>query len=215
MAHVVEKIELGVMPYTQAWDYQRELFERVATGAHSGALLFVEHPHVYTLGRSGEAGNMLVSDTFLKSIGAEFVRVDRGGDITYHGYGQIVGYPILNLTEMGLSLREYIWKLEQVIIDTVAHWGIEAQRKEGAVGVWIEGGAKGSRKIAAIGVRASRGVTMHGFALNVNTDLSYFGHINPCGLTLGVTSMKSEGVNMEMAQVEEVLWGEFTRVFAL
>ncbi len=203
------------MPYTEAWERQRVLFDAVVAGEHGGALLFVEHSHVYTLGKSGERGNMLVSDTFLESIGAEFVRVDRGGDITYHGYGQIVGYPILNLSALGLSLREYIWKLEQVIIDTVAHWGIEAARKEGAVGVWLEGGEQGARKIAAIGVRASRGVTMHGFALNVTTDLSYFRHINPCGLTLGVTSIENEGVSVSMAEVEEVLWGEFVRVFAL
>lgn len=153
----------------------------------------VEHPHVYTLGKSGHESNMLVSDEFLRSIGASYFHTDRGGDITYHGYGQLVGYPILDLERLGLSLKEYVWTVEECVIRTVAEYGIEAGRLDGATGVWIEGDTPRARKICAIGVKASRYVTMHGFALNVTTDLRYFSYINPCGFVdKGVTSIEKE-----------------------
>ena len=153
----------------------------------------VEHPHVYTLGKSGHESNMLVSDEFLRLIGASYFHTDRGGDITYHGYGQLVGYPILDLERLGLSLKEYVWTVEECVIRTVAEYGIEAGRLDGATGVWIEGDTPRARKICAIGVKASRYVTMHGFALNVTTDLCYFSYINPCGFVdKGVTSIEKE-----------------------
>ena len=198
-------VDLGIGAYTPTWERQKEEFAAVQAGQDS-VLLLVEHPHVYTLGKSGEANNLLVDNAFLKKIGAEFVQVDRGGDITYHGPGQLVGYPILDLEQVGVSLREYIYRLEEALVGTVAHWGIEAGRSEGATGVWVA-----DRKIAAIGVRASRGVTMHGFALNVSTDLSYFSHINPCGFTdRGVTSIEREvGTKVEMDEVKQIFVQKF------
>lgn len=201
-------IDLHTMEYKACWERQREEFAAVQAGADS-ALLLVEHPHVYTLGKSGVANNLLVDEAFLTKIGATFVAVDRGGDITYHGPGQLVGYPILHLDRMGVSLREYIFRMEDALIETVAHWGIEAARSEGATGVWV-----GSQKIAAIGVRASRGVTMHGFALNVSTDLGYFSHINPCGFVdRGVTSIEQQtGGEVVMDEVKAVFVGAFERL---
>ena len=218
----------------------------------AGWIVLCEHPHVYTLGRSGQAGNLLVSEEFLRSKGASLHRTERGGDITYHGPGQIVGYPILDLERLGIGLREYIAALETAVIETVAHFGIEAGRVEGKTGVWIGGqeeintecfrqsgdyatlgekneegvysvvndrtifetaeaesplSRKPVRKICAIGVRASRGVVMHGFALNVATDLGWFDHINPCGFVGGaVTSLEQEtGRKVEMGEVKKVL----------
>lgn len=177
------------MEYLVALDRQRQYVDAVQKGDSDGVVMIVEHDHVYTIGRHGKQNNMLVTTDVLDNIGAKLVHVDRGGDITYHGPGQIVGYPIVNLNTLGLSLREYIYRLEQTIIDTIARLGITASRLEGATGVWIDG----NRKIAAIGVHVSRGVTMHGFALNVATDLKYFSYINPCGFVdKGVTSMERE-----------------------
>lgn len=213
--------DLGRMSYGECWDLQRSLFGRILDSKSSaaadslalndsqamaipewdsiidancgGELLFVEHNPVYTLGKSGKAENMLVSEEYLRSIGAEFYRIERGGDITYHGPGQIVGYPILDLEKLGIGLRQYIDSLEQSIIDVCAEWGVEAGRIEGASGVWIEPESPRARKICAIGVRSSRYVTMHGFAMNVSTDLRYFSHINPCGFVdKGVTSLSRE-----------------------
>ncbi|MEF9950037.1 MAG: lipoyl(octanoyl) transferase LipB [Mucinivorans sp.] len=213
----VEKIEAGVMPYMKAWALQRECFEAVRQGERPGTLIMVEHPHVYTLGKSGAENNLLVSDEFLARIGATFVHVDRGGDITYHGPGQLVIYPILDLDKMGVSLRDYIYKLEQVIIDTLGQWDIVGGRSAGATGVWLDG----RRKIAAIGVRASRGVTMHGAALNVTTDLKYFSHINPCGFTdRGVSSIAAEmqrmgrDKNVDVNSVKEAFCSHFEHYFA-
>ena len=171
-----------------------ELLEAKKAGIGAGqTLLMVVHPHVYTLGKSGHESNMLVSDEFLRLIGASYFHTDRGGDITYHGYGQLVGYPILDLERLGLSLKEYVWTVEECVIRTVAEYGIEAGRLDGATGVWIEGDTPRARKICAIGVKASRYVTMHGFALNVTTDLCYFSYINPCGFVdKGVTSIEKE-----------------------
>ena len=189
---------IGRLEYSQAWELQRTLFDRLLRSKEAGepgeqTLLLVEHPHVYTLGKSGHESNLLVNEDFLRSIGATYFHTDRGGDITYHGLGQLVGYPILDLEQEGLSLRDYIWHLEESIIRTVAEYGISADRLDGATGVWIDPLGARARKICAIGVKASRYVTMHGFALNVTTDLRYFSYINPCGFTdKGVTSIERE-----------------------
>ncbi|MBR3912475.1 MAG: lipoyl(octanoyl) transferase LipB [Alistipes sp.] len=212
--------DLGLMGYSECWDYQRLLFERMLAAKagdaearaqverEAGWLLLVEHNPVYTLGKSGKDENMLVSESYLRSIGAEFFRIDRGGDVTFHGPGQVVGYPILDLERIGIGLRDYIDALEGAVIDLCREWGIEAGRVAGASGVWIEGDSPRARKICAIGVRSSRYVTMHGFALNVNTDLRYFSHINPCGFVdRGVTSLRKElghEVDMELVKSQIV-----------
>lgn len=208
--------DLGLMGYSECWDYQRLLFERMLAAKagdaearaqierEAGWLLLVEHNPVYTLGKSGKDENMLVSESYLRSIGAEFFHIDRGGDVTFHGPGQVVGYPILDLERIGIGLRDYIDALEGAVIDLCREWGIEAGRVAGASGVWIEGDSPRARKICAIGVRSSRYVTMHGFALNVNTDLRYFSHINPCGFVdRGVTSLRKElGYEVDMELVK-------------
>ena len=212
--------DLGLMGYSECWDYQRLLFERMLAAKAGDAearaqvereavlLLLVEHNPVYTLGKSGKDENILVSESYLRSIGAEFFHIDRGGDVTFHGPGQVVGYPILDLERIGIGLRDYIDALEGAVIDLCREWGIEAGRVAGASGVWIEGDSPRARKICAIGVRSSRYVTMHGFALNVNTDLRYFSHINPCGFVdRGVTSLRKElghEVDMELVKSQIV-----------
>ena len=231
---MIEVRDKGVIDYGEAWTQQQEHFNALlANTAHPGnneargVLMLCEHPHVYTLGKSGQANNLLVSETFLKSIGASYYHIDRGGDITYHGYGQLVGYPILDLSTIrteqgvGLGLKEYIHLLEESVIATIAEWGIEGQRVEHATGVWLPAtGAKPERKICAIGVKASRFVTMHGFALNVTTDLKYFNYINPCGFTdKGVTSMAAElagtgGDVPDMDQVKKAYVRNFIRLIA-
>jgi lipoyl(octanoyl) transferase len=205
------------MGYSECWDLQLSLFERMLSWKregkaqsqeNAGELLLVEHDHVYTLGKSGKQQNMLISEEYLRQIGAEFFHIDRGGDITYHGPGQIVGYPILDLEQVGISLRDYIDSIEESIIGVCGQWGIEAGRIAGASGVWIEPDSPRARKICAIGVRASRYVTMHGFAMNVKTDLKYFNHINPCGFVdRGVTSLEKElghEVDFEMVKSQIV-----------
>ena len=209
--------DLGRMGYSECWDLQLSLFERMLSWKregkaqsqeNAGELLLVEHDHVYTLGKSGKQQNMLISEEYLRQIGAEFFHIDRGGDITYHGPGQIVGYPILDLEQVGISLRDYIDSIEESIIGVCGQWGIEAGRIAGASGVWIEPDSPRARKICAIGVKASRYVTMHGFAMNVKTDLKYFNHINPCGFVdRGVTSLEKElghEVDFEMVKSQIV-----------
>ena len=209
------------MDYKQCWDLQRSLFDAliekkselrsgVATESDEsiGTILLVEHPAVYTLGKNGKESNLLLGEEYLRSIGADFYRIDRGGDVTFHGEGQIVGYPIIDIERVGIGLRDYINALEQSVIDTVAHYGIEAGRLAGASGVWLGSAEERNlRKICAIGVRASRFITMHGFALNVTTDLRYFNHINPCGFTdKGVTSMERElGSAPDMEEVKTLV----------
>lgn len=196
----VQFIDLGVKDYKETWDLQESLFQKVIdekknnpNGNFGGYLIFVEHPHVYTLGKSGEANNLLISEPFMKQINATYYKIDRGGDITYHGPGQIVGYPIIDLEKFGMGVREYIEKLEESIIQSLKAYGIVAGRLDGATGVWLDTGTSKARKICAIGVRMSRYVTMHGFALNINTDLKYFSYINPCGFQdKGVTSLEKE-----------------------
>ena len=183
-----------------------------------GTLIFVEHPHVYTLGQNGSEDNLLIDHIQLQTRDAKFYRTNRGGDITYHGPGQIVGYPIFDLEVIGISLKEYIHRLEEAIIMTVSHFGIPASRLDGATGVWLDADKKGkSRKICAIGVRASRYVTMHGFAFNVNTDLTYFNYINPCGFTdKGVTSLQKElGVSQDFEDVKLLVRNNLQKVFGL
>lgn len=219
----VEFEDLGVMPYKECWEYQQRLFdERLMRRAGAsdaecaGRILFVEHPPVYTLGKSGHESNMLVGYAHLQALGAEFYHIDRGGDITFHGPGQLVGYPILDLDRLGIGLRRYIEILEQSIIDTIAHYGLRGTRLEGATGVWLhdDGVAQSWRKICAIGVRASRFVTMHGFALNCSTDLGWFSKINPCGFTdKGVTSIEKElGHKVDEGEVRRLLLGNLVRL---
>lgn len=196
--------DLGRMDYKTCWDLQQELFDalvaRKRTGSvpdtgtdDAGTVLLVEHPPVYTLGKSGHAENLLIAREALEAMGAQFFHIDRGGDITFHGPGQLVCYPILDLEQLGIGLRAYIEALEEAVIRTVAEYGIAAGRIAGASGVWIDPEKARPRKICAIGVRSSRYITMHGFALNVSTDLQWFTRINPCGFTdRGVTSIAAE-----------------------
>jgi lipoyl(octanoyl) transferase len=217
--------DLGRRDYKETWDYQERFFsakvEEKRVPAADGVktpdrLIFVEHNHVYTLGKSGSEQNLLLDYIQLQARDASFYRIDRGGDITYHGPGQLVGYPIFDLEGMGIGLREYIELLEDAIIRCISRFGIAGSRLEGATGVWIDPdkGAR-ARKICAIGVRASRFVTMHGFALNVSTDLTYFNHINPCGFTdKGVTSIEREtGRKITMEDVKRVMYDSMREVF--
>lgn len=224
----VEYKDLGVIDYKEAWDYQEELFNNIikTKGANRSLpeekqkqtknhLLFCEHPHVYTLGKSGTKNNLLINDQFLKSINATYYEINRGGDITYHGPEQIVGYPIIDLENFNLGVKEYIFKLEEAIIKVLADYGVPSTRLEGSTGVWLDVDTPMTRKICAIGVRASRFVTMHGFAFNINTDLNYFNHINPCGFVdKGVTSLEKElGRKIDFATIKEQLKKAIVEVF--
>ncbi len=206
--------DLGRMPYREALELQQRLQSELKEAKLSGTggeetVLLVEHPHVYTLGRHGKPENMLLSPERLSALGAELVSVGRGGDITYHGPGQLVVYPILDLERHGLGIKAYVDLLEESVIRTIAAFGIKGERVEGATGVWLDKGKPGERKICAIGVACSRYVTMHGLALNVNTDLKMFSAINPCGfIDKGVASIAGElGREVNLAQVK-ALWSE-------
>lgn len=198
MNRTIQYIDWGLTEYNEAWNKQEILFngsvERKLHGLPTdNYLVFCEHPHVYTLGKSGDEHNMLLNYIQLQAQNASFVHTNRGGDITYHGPGQIVGYPIFDLANFEVGLKQYIYNVEEAIIETLSLYNIISTRLEGATGVWLDVGFPTCRKISAIGVRSSRYVTMHGFALNVNTDLNYFNHINPCGfIDKGVTSMERE-----------------------
>ena len=232
----VEFRDLGLMNYKEAWDYQESLLQdnvRLKSVAnnqmvptvdhtlHSSLptthyLLFVEHPPVYTLGKSGNLENVLINEDQRRAQGIEFFHTNRGGDITFHGPEQIVGYPILDLEKFYTDIGRYLRELEEVIILTLAEYGINAGRSPGETGVWIDASVRGKeRKICAMGVRCSRWVTMHGFALNVNTDLNYFDHIIPCGIqNKKVTSIKNElGRKVDIGEVKEKLKKNFSRVF--
>ena len=200
--------DLGVLRYVEALEKQRELVEQRKTGAICDRLLIVEHPHVVTMGRNGHRENLLAEPELLARSGIEFYETDRGGDVTYHGPGQIVGYPILDLREWKRDVHAYVRAIEQVIIDALRGFGLAAGREAGATGVWTTEG-----KIAAIGVHISRWVTSHGFALNVDTDLNYFRYIVPCGLTRPVASMRSLGSRAERGEVVAALIQNFGRVF--
>ena len=231
MKYTVEYKDLGVTDYKETWDYQTEIFGRLvrfkksgipdndsADNRPHGTLIFVEHPHVYTLGKSGSEDNLLVDSIQLKARDASFYKIDRGGDITYHGPGQIVGYPIFDLDAINIGLKEYIYRLEEAIILTMAEYGLKASRFEGGTGVWLDPEVKGkARKICAIGVKASRYVTMHGFAFNVNTSLEYFNFINPCGFTdKGVTSLEKElGVKQDFEKAKGIVKRQLVDIFNL
>ncbi len=221
--------DLGLIDYKQAWDYQEKLFnevvqlkianrtrlpsEQTATGSF---LLFCEHPHVYTLGNTGNKEHLLINEQQLEQKNATYYKINRGGDITYHGPGQIVGYPILDLDNFFTDIHKYLRFLEEMVIRTLAEYGIESGRSEGETGVWLDAGNPlKARKICAMGVRASRWVTMHGFAMNVNVDLSYFGNIVPCGIVdKAVTSLDKElGRKVDEEEVKEKLKKHFADLF--
>jgi lipoyl(octanoyl) transferase len=211
----IELQDLGFKDYKQTWDYQENLFKaivdtKIKNRRENVALetknyfLFVEHPHVYTLGKSGDMSNLLVDEAQLKAKNASFYKVNRGGDITYHGPGQIVGYPILDLDNFFTDIHKYLRFLEEMIILTLAEYGLKAERSPGETGVWLDVGTPFARKICAMGVRASRWVTMHGFALNVNADLGYFDLMIPCGIRgKAVTSLNLE-LGLEKVDESEV-----------
>lgn len=216
----IEFKDLGIVEYGNAYEMQLQYFNKTIEDKQNklqtnNIVLFVEHPHVYTLGKSGNFANLIIPEAFLKKINATFYRTDRGGDITYHGYGQIVIYPIFNLENFGILIKRYIHSIEEVIIRTLKEYGIEAERIESASGVWLTKNRQKAEKICALGVRVSRGVTMHGLAFNINTDLKYFEYINPCGFTdKGVTSLQRElGREIDTNEVKQKLSKHFVEVF--
>lgn len=217
-------LDTGLIDYKECWDLQERLHKKIVdsklNGNYQGEhhLILCEHPHVYTIGKSGKINNLLVNDDFLAKINATYYHINRGGDITYHGPGQLVGYPIFNLDYLTLNIKKYIHLLEETIIQTLVEYKIPAGRLEGATGVWLDCKNPGkTRKICSIGVRVSRYVTMHGFALNVNTNLDYFKYINPCGFTdKGVTSMKNElGKEINFEKVKKNLFERIKEIFSM
>jgi lipoyl(octanoyl) transferase len=223
--------DIGLKDYKETWDYQTAIFNRLVDNKKQrdqagssagkilqGTLIFVEHPHVYTLGKSGSEDNLLVDYIQLRAKDASFYKIDRGGDITYHGPGQIVGYPIFDLEEIRIGLKDYIYRIEEAVIRTVGEFGLVASRLNGGTGVWLDPEIPDrARKICAIGVKVSRYITMHGFAFNVNTDLTYFNYINPCGFTdKGVTSLEKElEMHQDIESVKSSLKGNLQKVFNL
>lgn len=227
MNKIVKFIDLGVKDYKEAWGFQETLFQEILDIKIKNRreelmletpnyLLFTEHPHVYTLGKSGAMENLLINEKQLEAKGATFYKINRGGDITYHGPGQIVGYPILDLENFFTDIHKYLRFLEEVIILTMADYGLNATRSEGETGVWLDAGTPFARKICAMGVRASRWVTMHGFAFNVNADLGYFDNIIPCGIKgKAVASLNVElGVDrVDEDEVKEKILKYFAQLF--
>ena len=218
--------DLGLMDYKEAWDYQTELFEDIVNTKIENRklnketitpnyLLFCEHPHVFTLGKSGSEENLLLNEAMLKMRNAKYYKINRGGDITYHGPGQLVGYPIFDLDNFFTDIHKYMRYLEETVILTLSEYGIESGRVEGLTGVWLDGDKPSARKICAMGVKSSRWVTMHGLALNVNADLSYFNNIVPCGISdKAVTSMDVElGKKIAMDEVKKKLKVNFANIF--
>ena len=219
--------DLSIKDYQPTWDYQEELLKHnLDIKIHNrespediketkNHLLFVEHPHVYTLGKSGHESNLLANEKKLQEIHATYVKVNRGGDITYHGFGQIVGYPILDLENFYTDIHRYMRDLEEVIIRTIAEYGLQGERSPGETGVWFDVGKPYARKICALGVKASRWVTIHGFALNVNTNMRYFDYIIPCGISdKQVTSMKRElEKEVDYEEVKQKIKKHFSDVF--
>lgn len=218
--------DLGLKDYKETWEYQEKLFQgiiNIKIGNRKNEIsnktpnyfVFVEHPHVYTLGKSGDLSNLLLNEEQLKQKGATFYKINRGGDITYHGPGQIVGYPILDLDNFFTDIHKYLRFLEEVIIKTLAEYGVKAARSEGETGVWLDVGTPFARKICAMGVRTSRWVTMHGFALNVNTNLGYFDNIIPCGIKgKAVTSLEAElNKKVPLEEVKAKILKHFTTLF--
>ena len=219
--------DLGRQDYKETWDYQETLFDQIIqvkkdnrkTGRETltpNYFLFVEHPHVYTLGKSGDLDNLLIPQDRLDEVGATFYKINRGGDITYHGPGQIVGYPILDLENFFTDIHKYLRLLEEMIIRTMAEYGIKGERSKGETGVWLDVGSPFARKICAMGVRASRWVTMHGFAFNINADLGYFDNMIPCGIKdKAVTSLNVELGKSQVneQEVKEKLLRHFVELF--
>lgn len=223
---LVEYINKGLIDYKESWDFQEDLFKEVIdrklairdgklTEAPENHLIFCEHPHVYTLGKSGSESNLLINEKMLQEHGAKFYKINRGGDITYHGPGQLVMYPIFDLDQFFTDIHKYMRFLEEAVILTLAEFGIKAERVRGLTGVWLDGGKPTERKICAMGVKSSRWVTMHGIALNVNTDMSYFNHIVPCGIIdKSVTSMEKElGERVSLSAVQEALKINMANIF--
>lgn len=227
MNRVVELRDLGKKDYKETWDYQEQLFQKILNVKISNRreeksaetpnfFLFVEHPHVYTMGKSGDVKHLLLSEAQLQEKGATYYKTNRGGDITYHGPGQIVGYPILDLENFFSDIHKYLRLLEETVILALNEYGIKGERSEGETGVWIDVGTPFARKICAMGVRASRWVTMHGLALNVNADLGYFDNIIPCGIKgKAVTSLNVELGKAEISidEVKEKLLKHFSVLF--
>lgn len=227
MNKTIQLQDLGSKDFKDTWDYQETLFKAIldtkiknrredAGLETNNHFLFVEHPHVYTLGKSGDVSNLLLSETQLVEKKAKFYKINRGGDITYHGPGQIVGYPILDLDNFFTDIHKYLRFLEEVIILTLAEYGLKTERSPGETGVWLGVGTPFARKICAMGVRASRWVTMHGFALNVNADLGYFDHIIPCGIRgKAVTTLNNElGMDVvDEAEVKKIILKHFSALF--
>ena len=220
--------DLGLIDYKKCWDYQEKLFSEILaikssnrkeekTNKTNNYLLFCEHPHVYTLGKSGDEKNLLVNEEYLKSRGATFYKINRGGDITYHGPGQIVGYPILDLDNFFTDIHKYLRFLEEAIILTLKEYGLNGERSEGETGVWFDVGTEKARKICALGVKSSRWVTMHGFAFNVNADLSYYGNIIPCGIVdKQVTTLEKElGKKLDVEEVKSKLKSYLVHLFEM
>ena len=219
--------ELGIKDYKDTWDFQEEIFQEIVQQKSKNRkeqtqvpthnyFLYVEHPHVYTLGKSGDFSNLLISEKELAAKNATFYKVNRGGDITYHGPGQIVGYPILDLDNFFTDIHKYLRFLEEMVIRTLAEYGLKAERSKGETGVWLDVGTPFARKICAMGVRASRWVTMHGFALNVNADLGYFDNMIPCGIKgKAVTSLNVElgKAEVDITEVKEKLLKHFAELF--
>ncbi|HET8837825.1 MAG TPA: lipoyl(octanoyl) transferase LipB [Flavobacteriaceae bacterium] len=227
MNKTIQILDLERKDYKETWDFQEELFKKIVETKLQNRkgtsktetpnyFLFVEHPHVYTLGKSGDLAHLLLTKKQLSAKGATFYKINRGGDITYHGPGQIVGYPILDLENFFTDIHKYLRLLEEMVILTLAEYGLEATRSEGETGVWLDTGTPFARKICALGVRSSRWVTMHGFALNVNTNLGFFDHIVPCGIQdKGVTSLNVELGQKEVfvAEVKKKLQRHFCELF--
>jgi len=220
--------DIGLIEYKKAWEFQKVFFNKTleikSKNRNEGTniktenyLIFCEHPHVYTLGNSGNQNNLLVNEEYLKSRGASFYKTNRGGDITYHGPGQIVGYPIFDLDNFFNDIGKYLRLLEECIILTLAEYGIKGERSKGETGVWIDVGGNNSRKICALGIKTSRWVSMHGFAFNVNTDLSFFENIIPCGINdKQVTSLQKElGEEINIQTAKDKLKKNVERVFDL
>jgi len=218
--------DIGLIDYQEAWDFQEELFKATVDlkisnrkgsteKRTSNHLLFCEHPHVYTLGKSGKASHLLLNEKELQDKNAIFYKINRGGDITYHGPGQIVAYPILDLEQFFTDIHKYMRLLEEAVIRTISAYGLKGGRIDGMTGVWLDAGTTKERKICALGVKASRWVTMHGIGFNVNTDLDYFSNIVPCGIEdKAVTSMKKElGSALNMDEVKSILLQELKESF--
>ncbi len=201
--------DLGLVSYDEVFNLQKKLFNEKIVNKNRGLnntndILICQHHHVYTLGKSGDVNNLLINDVFLSTINATYFKTDRGGDITYHGPGQLVVYPIIDFDNFNIGVKDYIYKLEYLVIDVLKEYGIQGEISDGNIGVWLDVGTVTERKICSIGVKVSRGITMHGLALNVNTDLSYFNHINPCGFTdKAATSIENE-IGVDKVSVNEV-----------